>query len=311
MDVERLMAAEAKADAADARFLARMNAEASTRQEGERVVVSGGYSKRSKAKPPAKVCIEKRPPTSPPAPTAYSPPPPTACTACPTAPAPTAGSPPRASRWTRPPPPKTAAKGKAWVPPVRVPRPSCGTLEERNAILRRCFWRCFRCDFDNYGERQICNKCRVSAVGHVLFDPESQHINPITCFYTLGPVPGTATSDTPGAASSGANDAAMATTPTSAATAVGGAAEEGEPAAKRNRMAPPVAAAVDMHTLMHTLLAAIDRRASAPPAAAGMQPANVAWLSAAPPAYQEMASSLLASGAAAARARAIPKTPAV
>ena len=166
--------------------------------------------------------------------------------------------------------------------------------EERNVILPRCFWRCFRCGFDNFGERQICNKCRVSAVGHVLFDPETQHIDPITCFYTRGPAPAAAAPDTPGAAPSGAND-----TPGAASS---GAAEETEPAVKRSRVASPVAAAADVRTFV----AACNVFS----AAAGMQPANVAWLSKAPPAYQGMAASLLSSGAAAARARAAANAPA-
>ena len=282
----------------------------------------GGYAKRSKAAPPAKARAEVlSPPASPPV--------------CPAALAPTTDSPPRACRWTRPPPPraapaptlaaKAAAKGKAVVPAMRGPsgsvggmrRPrfSYGTAEERNALLNRLYWKCFRCDFDKYGERQKCNKCFFAALGHVLFDPETQHINPITCFYTLGPAPEAATSDTPGAASSGANDAAVVPTPTSAAAATEGTAEGGEPGAKRNRTAPPVAAGVDMHAFMRNidatvgglqtaLLAAIDRSAGAAPATASMQPENVAWLSAAPPAYQGVASSMLASYAAATRARA-------
>ena len=131
-------------------------------------------------------------------------------------------------------------------------------------------------------------------MGHVLFDPETQHIDPITCFYTRGPAPAAAAPDTPGAAPSGAND-----TPGAASS---GAAEETEPAVKRSRVASPVAATADVRTFVAAC--------SVFSAAAGMQPANVAWLSKAPPAYQEMAASLLASGAAAARARATAKAPA-
>ena len=139
------------------------------------------------------------------------------------------------------------------------------------------------CDFLNFSERQICNKCRNPAVGHVLFDPATQHLDNITCFYYRGPTPVAAANDTPGAASSGA-------------------AEEPAPTAKRSRESSPAAVTADVRTFVAAC--------SVFSAAAGMHPENVEWLSKAPLAYQPMAASLLSSGAAAARARAAAKAPA-
>ena len=295
MDVDRRMAA----DALEARYVARAqwdvrdaaNARAAAeldfaRREEEKRITAAKYGKRSKAATPAKAPTENRPPAGPPPLIAQAPPPTIAATACPTTPAPVAGAPSRGGGripWTREPPPKAEAKGKVWSRPAREPRPSIWkTPDGREALPPKCFWKCqlAKCNFLNFSERQICNKCRNPAVGHVLFDPTTQHLDNITCFYYRGPTPAAAANDTPGAASSGA-------------------AEETAPTVKRSRESSPAAVTADVRTFVAAC--------SVFSAAAGMQPENVEWLSKAP---QAMAASLLSSGAAAARARATAKAPA-
>ena len=195
---------------------------------------------------------------------------------CPTTPAPAAASAsaPSCLPWTRPPPQqaapaapaphlmaKAAAKGKASVPPMtgpsgstggmRRPRFSFGSYEERHAILNRFFWRCVRCGFKNFSDRKQCWECFLSADGHVLFDPASQHAAPAEGFDGHGAAQG---ADTPGASSSGMNDTtgflsppvynrfpmgkAPAPKPTGAAATVQNVAEGDGPDKKRRRTDP-------------------------------------------------------------------------
>ena len=189
--------------------------------------------------------------------------------------------------WTRDPPPQADAKGKGSSRPAREARHSIWKMPDgREALPSKCFWKCqatmrgITCDFPNFSERQLCNKCRSPAVGHVLYDPTTQDTDNIMCFYYRGPTPVAAANDTPGASSSGA-------------------AEEPAPSVKRSRESSPATVTADVRTFV----AACNLSS----AAAGMDPENVEWLSNAPKAYRPMAATLLSLGAAAARARAAAK----